>query len=182
MLREWRNGHKILILWPTAGKRQALTWVTQGICSNTVDKVDHSDKALIWFHIGLAVHCDIYGKSYYWICGMYLLCSPAASGPVPGCYRLRLAVAGPGLPGWTVEVQLANPQPLLLKHPASPTLSLASATLCQSHCLEGGDKQVENHSNSIDRYRGKENTELSPRTQLGLKCHVFLVQEWNVFK
>lgn len=74
---------------------------------------------------------------------MYLLCSLGGAGPVPGCYRLRLAEAVSGLPGWTVEVQFANPQPLLLRHPASPTLSLASATLCQSHCLAEGDKQVE---------------------------------------
>lgn len=74
---------------------------------------------------------------------MYLLCSPAAAGPVPGYYRLRLAEAESGLPGRTVEVQFANPQPLLPRHPASPTLSLASATLCQSHCLAGWDKQVE---------------------------------------
>lgn len=74
---------------------------------------------------------------------MYLLCSPAAAGLVPGCYRQRLVEAESGLPGWTVEVQFANPQPLLLRHPPSPTLSLASATLCQSHCLAGWDKQVE---------------------------------------
>lgn len=121
----------------------------QSLYCNTLAKVHQIDKALIWCHTGLRLgsliyrHTAVSGKGYYWICGMYLLCSPAAAGPVPGCYRLRLAEAGSGLPGWTVEVQLANPQPLLPRHPASPTLSLASATLCQSHCLAGGDKQVE---------------------------------------
>lgn len=33
--------------------------------------------------------------------------------------------------------------------------------------------RLKKHSSSIDRYRGNGNTETSPRTQLGLKCHVF---------
>jgi len=107
---------------------------------------------------------------------MYLLCSPAAAGPVPGCYRLRPAEAGSGLPGWTVAVQLANPQPQLPRHPAPPTLSLASATLCQSHCLAGGDKQVEKKSLKLNwqvPWRGKHRN--VTRTQLGLKCLFFLL-------
>lgn len=35
------------------------TRLTQSACSNTVDKAHHSDKALIWLHAGLAVHCDM---------------------------------------------------------------------------------------------------------------------------
>lgn len=37
----------------------------------------------------------------------------------------------------------------------------------------GEINRLKRHSNSIDRYRGKENTEMSPGNQLGLKCHVF---------
>lgn len=114
---------------------------------------------------------------------VYLPCYPAAEGLVPGCCRLRLAAEGSGLPGWTVEVQLANPPPQPPRRPVTPTLSPASATRCQSHSLAGRDKQAENCSNSIDSYHAKRNREMSRRTQAGLNfCDFFLLPKWKEFK
>lgn len=140
-----------------------------------------TDTGLIRCHAGLRLdslicrHTAVSGRGSYWICGMYLLCFPAAAGSVPGCYRLRLAEAGSGLPGLTVEVQLANPQPLLQRHPASPTLSLASATPCQSHCLAGEDKQVEKalKLNWQVPWQGKHRNVTQKSTWIKMSCFFF---------
>lgn len=61
------------------------------------------------------------------------------------------------------------------------TLHLQLFHLLQQLCVKasvwkGEINRLKKHSYSIDRYRGKQNTETSPRTQLGLKCHVFFPQ------
>lgn len=147
--------------------------------------VQQKKKDLIWCHAGLQLdslicqHAVLSRKASYWICGRYLLCPPAAVGPVRGCYRLKLAEAGSGLPGWTVEVHLANPQPLLQRHPATPALSLASASRCQSHCLAGGDKQVEKalKLNWQVPWQGKHRNVTQESTWIKMSCFF-----WDVLK